>query len=326
MTRTRWGILGTGKIAGAFARGLGRAAGARLVAVGSRRQETADRFGDEHGVARRHASYEALAADPEVEAVYVATPHTSHRDDTLLCLESGKAVLCEKPLAVNAAQAREMVAAARERRLFLMEAIWTCFLPAVLRLRELLASGDLGEPRMVRADFCFRAERRPGSRLFEPSLAGGALLDLGIYTLLVADEVFARAPERIATLAHLGPTGVDERSGVVLDYGAGRLAIVTSSNRLRTPNEALVAGTAGWARLHDPFWHPQRLTVAIGDRRWEEDHPYEGNGYPHEAAEVGRCLAAGRTESEILPLDRSLRLMETMDRIRAEWGLRYPAE
>lgn len=326
MRAVRWGILGTGKIAGAFAAALTELPGAEAVAVGSRRAVTAARFADRYRILRRHPSYGALAADPDVDVVYVATPHSLHRDNTLLCLEAGKAVLCEKPLAVNAHQAGEMISVARERGLFLMEAMWTRFLPAFARLRELLAAGELGEPRLVRADFCIRRPREPGSRLFEPELAGGALLDVGIYTVALAAAVFGARPERVTGLAHLGPTGVDERSGAVLDYGDGRLAVLSSANRTVTPNDALVAGPRGWVRLHDPFWSPQKLTVAIGDQRHEEEHPFRGNGYGYEAAEVGRCLAAGAGESEVMPLDESLAVVETLDRIRQPWDLVYPGE
>ena len=324
--RIHWGILATGKIADAFATALRQLDDAELVAVGSRGAASAEEFGERHGIPHRHPSYEALAADPQVDVVYVATPHSLHRDNTLLCLEAGKAVLCEKPLGVNAAQVREMIDAARRRRLFLMEAIWTRFHPASRRWRELVAEGRIGEPSLVRASFCMRAPRRPGSRLFEPTLAGGALLDVGIYTIELAQAAYGTRPQRISGLAHLGPTGVDERSGTVLDFGDGRLAVLTSASRTRAPNDALIAGDRGWVRLHDPFWHPQRLTVASGDERQELELPYRGNGYVDEAEEVGRCLAAGELESAVMPLDDSLAIAETLDRIRAEWGLAYPME
>lgn len=326
MTQTRWGILGTGKIADAFALAVRELDDGRLVAVGSRTAATARAFAERHDIPHRHAAYEGVAADPEVDVVYVATPHTLHHANTLLCLEAGKAVLCEKPLAVNATEAEEMITVARSRELFLMEAIWTLFQPAVARLREILAAGEIGEPRLVRADFCFRAERRPGSRLFERELGGGALLDVGIYPVAVAAAFFGDEPLQVAGLPHFGPTGVDELSGVVLDYGHGRLAVISSGNRLSTPNEAVLAGSRGWVKLHHPFWHPQRLTVSVGGVERSEDHPYRGNGYVDEAEEVGRCLAAGRLESAIHPLDRSLAIARTLDRIREPWGLVYPAD
>lgn len=326
MSRTRWGILATGKIADAFATAIGDLENAELVAVGSRDAAGAERFAARHGIAHCHGSYGALAADPDVDVVYIATPHSLHRDNTLLCLEAGRAVLCEKPLGISAAQVREVTDAARERDLFLMEAIWTRFLPASRRWREIVAADEIGEPRLVRASFCVRLPRRPGSRLFEPSLAGGALLDVGIYTVELATAVFGNPPERISTLAYLGPSGVDERSGTVLDFGGGRLAVLTSANRTAAPNDAVIAGDRGWVRIHDPFWHPQRLTIAVGDSLQELDLPYAGNGYGGEAEEVGRCLAAGRLESTLMPLEDSLAIAETLDRIRAEWGLVYPME
>ncbi len=323
----RWGILGTGSIAHKFARGLECLEDAELAAVGSRAQETADEFADEFGAPRRHDSYAGLADDPEVDVVYVATPHTLHRDNTLLCLRAGKAVLCEKPLAANAAQAEDMVSAAREEGIFLMEAMWTRFIPAVVRLRELLAEGAVGDLRMLKADFCFRTSWNPEGRLLNPELAGGALLDVGCYTVSLASMVCGRKPLAVASLAEIGKTGVDEQSAILLRYAGGRLAVLTCAVRTSTPHEAHFYGTEGRIKVHHPFWHAQELTVCGRDGEEEVlEIPYEGNGYNYEAAEVMECLRQGRTESEIMPLDDSLAVMRTLDWIRAQWGLSYPFE
>ena len=175
MSKIRWGILGTGRIAGVFAEGLRSAADAELVAVGSRTAAAAEQFAGRVGAARAHASYADLASDPDVDAIYVATPHPFHKENSLLCIEAGKAVLCEKPFALNAGEAEQMVTAARARGVFLMEAMWTRFLPHIARLRELLAAGAIGEPRMLKADFCFRTDFNPRGRLFDPALGGGGL-------------------------------------------------------------------------------------------------------------------------------------------------------
>ncbi len=322
----RWGILGTGYIAGAFAKDLKRASGAELIAVGSRARKTADAFGDEFGVPRRHSRYEALAEDPHVEAVYVATPHHLHCANTLMCLNAGKAVLCEKPFAINAREAREMVATARERELFLMEAMWTRFFPAMDKVRALLDDGAIGDVRMVTGDFGFRAAGDERGRLVDPAAGGGPPLDVGVYPVSLASMVLG-APSRIAALAHLGETGVDEQAGILLGHDAGQLAILHSAVETETPQEAAILGTEGRIRIAPRFWCPSRLVISREGKDDEAlEFPYEGQGYQFEADEVMTCLREGRAESALMPLDESVEVMETLDRIRAEWGLRYPMD
>jgi predicted dehydrogenase len=326
MTKFRWGILGTGNIASQFAKGLSVLDDAELVAVGSRTAEPARAFGERYGVPRRHASYAELASDPDVDAIYVASPHTYHKEHTLLCLAAGKPVLCEKPFAINAAEAEQMVAAARERGLFLMEAMWTRFLPHIARLRELLAAGAIGEVRQVRADFSFRAEFDPQHRLFNPALGGGGLLDVGIYPAALASMILG-APAQIAALADLGATGVDEQAALVFGYPAGQLAVLTCATRTNAIHEALILGTRGHIKLHEAWWRPSSLTLSVDGQPDEEFAPEAvGNGYNYEAAEVMRCVRAGRRESEIMPLDETLALARTFDTVREQWGLRYPSE
>jgi predicted dehydrogenase len=326
MSKIRWGILGTGNIASQFARGLADLGDAELVAVGSRTLESAEAFGERFGAPRRHTSYAALANDPEVDAIYVATPHTLHHDNTIMCLEAGKAVLCEKPFAINAREAKEMIATARARGIFLMEAMWTRFLPHIVRLRELLAAGVIGEVRMLQADFGFRTSFNPQTRLFDPALGGGALLDVGIYTASLASMIFG-TPERVSSMAHLGETGIDEQSAMLLGYSGGRLALLSQAIRTNSPHEALLLGTNGKIRVHSSWWKQTTMTLSVDGRPDEQiDLPTVGNGYNYEAAEVGRCLRAGRTESDVMPLDETLAIMRTMDELRAQWGLRYPGE
>jgi predicted dehydrogenase len=323
---TRWGIIGTGRIAGVFAEGLRELPDAQLAAVGSRAQQTADTFGDKYGAARRYASYEQVANDPEVDAVYVATPHSGHAAASIMCLRAGKAVLCEKPFTINARQAEEVVAVARREGVFLMEAMWTRFLPLLGRVRELLAAGAIGEPRMVTSDFGFRTGVNPKHRLFDPALGGGALLDVGVYPVSLASMVFGE-PERVSGLADIGETGVDEQSAAVLGYGGGRLAVIWTAVRTSTPHETTILGADGWIRIHSPSWRPTRLSVVRQGKEEELiEEPFPGNGYQFEAAEVQRCLRAGKTESDVMPLDETLAIMRTLDRIRDEWGLKYPME
>jgi predicted dehydrogenase len=326
-SKVRWGILGTGNIAKQLARGLAVLPEAELLAVGSRSQAKADGFGEQFDVERRYASYADLANDPDVDVVYIATPHSRHREDSVLCLQAGKAVLCEKPFAINAAEAREMISLARERRLFLMEAMWTRFLPVLGRVRQLLADGVIGDLRMLTADFGFCASFNPQMRLFNPELGGGALLDVGIYPISLASMVFGTRPTRVSSMAHLGQTGVDEQSAVIMGYGQGQMAVLSAAVRIETPQEAVLIGTEGWIRLHTPWWKPAALTVSIrGQEDRTESLPMEGNGYNYEAAEVMACLRAGKPESDVMPLDETLAIIETLDQIRAQWGMRYPME
>jgi predicted dehydrogenase len=321
----RWGILGTGNMARQFARGLRRVRGAELAAVGSRSMDSARGFAREFGALRAHGSYESLADDEGVDVVYVATPHPMHLDNMLLCLKAGKAVLCEKPLTLNEAQARQAVALARRKKLFLMEALWTRFLPPIVHLRQLLAKGVLGEVRSVSADFGFRAEYEPRGRLFNPKLGGGCLLDIGVYPISLATMILG-APAEVSGLAQMGRTGVDEQAAVTMKHGSGALASFHVTIRAATPNEATIVGTKGYVRLHPHWWKGGLITLTVGGRSRRIDVPVEGDGYHYEAEEVVRCLRAGRLESGIMPLGETLAVLKTMDRLRASWGLRYPME
>ncbi len=322
----RWGILGGGNIARKFATGVKALDDAELVAIGSRTQANADKFGDEFGIPHRHASYEALAADPHVDAIYVATPHPMHKENTLLCLRGGKHVLCEKPFTINAAETEVIIQEARQRQLFLMEAMWTRFTPIVQEAHRLVKAGTIGAVRMITADFGYRAGFRAESRTFDPALGGGALLDVGIYPLSLA-AMFLGTPDRIAGLAELGQTGVDEQSAFILGYPQGQLAVLSTAVRTNTPHDAVIMGENGMIRIHPPFWIPKKMTLTVSGQPTQEiELPYTANGYNYEAAEVANCVRAGKLESEIMPLDESLSIMQTMDAIRAQWGMKYPME
>lgn len=322
----RWGILGTGSIAHQFARGLADAADATLVAVGSRSAATAETFGDEFNIERRHANYEDLAADQGVDAVYVSTPHPFHKDNSVLLLEQGKAVLCEKPFTINAGEAKAVIDVARQRDVFLMEAMWTRYVPAVVRARELIAEGAIGDVRLVQADFGFRAGIDPEGRLFNPALGGGALLDVGIYVSSMASMVLGPHPTEVVSTTHIGETGVDEQSAILMTYPGGQMAVLSCAVRTSTAVEARIFGTEGSITLHSPFFKCEGLTVKRGGDSEQINLPLHGNGYNYEAEEVGCCLREGRKESAVMPLDETLALMELLDLIRAQWGLRYPME
>jgi predicted dehydrogenase len=321
----RWGIFGTGNMASQLAVALARLPEARLLAVASRSIERATLFADGAGIPHRYGTYQALLDDPDVDVVYVATPHTEHRENTLSALRAGKHVLCEKPLAINAAEAEEMVAEARRHGLFLMEAVWMRFLPLMGEVRTLLVQGALGDIRMLQADFGFRAEFDPQSRLFDPKLAGGSLLDVGVYPVNLASLLFG-PPARTTSLAHLGETGVDEQTVIALGYEGGALAVLSTSILTDTPNEAHITGMDGSIKLHHRWWVPELMTVTIGARQETVHRPMVGNGYGHEAEEVMRCIRDGLPESPLMPLDESLAVMRTLDTLRDQWGLRYPSE
>ena len=316
-----WGILGAGSIATRFATDLKKLDDARLVAVGSRSADKAARFAQEWGVERAYGGYAEMLADPEVDVVYVATPHPFHKPHTLLCLEAGKAVLCEKPIAVNAGEVRAMVEAARAHNLFLMEAMWSRFNPVMVQVRQWLDEGAIGEPRMLSADFGFSARVNPEARLFNPALAGGALLDVGVYVVSLASWVLG-APAQVQGAAGIGATGVDEQTGMLFKYAGGQLALLACAIRTQTPQMARIDGTEGAIEV-PAFWHPTTARLV----RPEEPLEVSGTfGYHYEAAEVMECLRQGKTESDVMPLDESVTIAETMDQVRAQIGVRYPME
>jgi predicted dehydrogenase len=326
-SKIRWGILGTGAIAKKFAEALLSLPDAELVAVGSRASDTAESFGKAFSIAHQHADYDKLANNTDVDIIYIATPHPFHMENTLLCLKAGKAILCEKPFAVNAGQAKQMIDTARAEKLFLMEAMWTRFLPLIVKVRQWLEQGLLGPVRLLQADFGFKGNWDPKSRLFNPQLAGGAILDVGVYTLALASMVFTEPPAKITALAHLGQTGVDEQSAMLLGYSNGQLALLSCAVRAQTPRQAAVIGTKGMLRIHSPFWCPTTATISLeGKDDQTIEMPFKGNGFEYEAKEVMQCLRAGKLQSDIMPLDETLLIMKTMDEIRAQCGLKYPME
>ena len=324
--KIRWGIIGTGFIAKAFATGLSVIPDAELVAVGSRSEASANKFADVFNIPNRYASYKELAADSEVDVVYIGTPHSFHKENSLLCLENGKAVLCEKPFTINAAETEEVINLARKKNLFLMEAMWTRFLPLTIKLRQLLADDVIGQVQMLTADLGFKMDFDPQNRLFNPHLGGGALLDVGVYTVSWASMLFGQ-PNSVTSKCLIGETGVDDYASVILDHDQGQLATLYMSIRAATPSEVVVIGSEGRIRVHTPMFKPVTMTLSKPDQDDEVfEVPYEGNGYNYQAIEVMRCMRAGKLESETMPLDESLVIMKTMDQIRAQWGLKYPME
>ncbi len=318
----RWGLLGTGLIAAAFATDLALSDSGVVAAVGSRSQESAERFAKAHRVSRAHASYEALVGDPEVDIVYVATPHPMHRDNALLALEAGKPVLVEKPFTMNAQEAREVVAVARERRLFAMEAMWTRFLPHIAVVREWLAQGTLGEIVTVSADHGQWFAEDPEFRLFATALGGGALLDLGIYPVSFASMVLG-SPTEIVAISDPAFTGVDAQTSMLFSYASGAQAVLTCTLRAKSPTRAAIVGTDARIEIDGAFYAPASVSLIPRDGEptvVRSEH--QGRGLRHQADEVARRLAAGELESPLMSLDETVAIMETMDAVRARAGAR----
>jgi predicted dehydrogenase len=325
--KIQWGIIGCGQIASVFAEALCELEEAELLAVGSRSLDKAKGFAEKFGAERTYGSYAELVADRDIDVVYIATPHVFHMENTLLCIEAGRAVLCEKPFAVNTRQARRMIEAARAKGVFLMEAMWTRFIPAIVKVRQLLSDGVIGQVRMVQADFGYRFDFDQKHRAFNLELGGGALLDVGVYPVSLASMIFGRQPKAIGGVADIGQTGVDEQSAFVLRYTEGELAVLYCALRTETPGEAVIIGTEGMIRVHYPFWRSKCLTIRRDGKDTELlDLPFECNKFCFQAEHVQNCLREGKKQSDIMTLDESLAIMETMDRIRAPWGLKYPAD
>jgi predicted dehydrogenase len=357
----RWGIWGTGAIAHSAADDLRLVSGTVLHGVASRRVERARSFAGQHGIARFYTGLQALLDDSEIDVVYVASPNHCHLDDGLSCIRAGKALLCEKPFALDLHQAQQIVDAARQRKVFCMEAMWTRFIPAIVEAKRCIDAGMIGSIRLIQGNFSYPVPAGGEARFFDRELGGGAMLDRGVYLISLAQHLLGR-PQSISGTACLGLTGVDEQSGYQLTYAGGALADFAASLRVRGTNEVWIFGDGGVLRLCEPFYrahrfifkfYPQQQAV-VGQgsqsnsggvrnsptaksllRRFSplreflsrgkvRSFPFAGNGYQFQFAEVSRCLREQRYESTIMPLDDSLEVMRTMDALRAQWSPTHP--
>jgi len=321
--KVRWGILGPGGIAAQFAGDLPLVPGAELAAVGSRRQQTATEFAERFGFARAHGSYADLAADPGVDVVYIATPHAFHAEAAHLCIEAGKSVLVEKPITLDLPSAAQLVAHARDKGVFLMEAMWMRTNPAIRKIAELVENGTIGWVSAIHADFGLQGPFEADHRLRNPKLGGGALLDLGVYPLNLVHLILG-APASVQAWAHLTPERVDENTGILLGYEPGAVAALTCSINGQSRNNATITGTDGRIELPEGFFVPRTFTLHRPGRAPETfDHEFPGNGYQFEAAEVQRCLQAGELESPLMSHATTLEVMTLLDTIREEIGVVY---
>lgn len=321
----RWGIAGTGAIAQRFADAMTLVHESTVVAVASRTMQSASDFASRFDIGRAHPSYESLALDPEVDAVYVATPNHRHGSDTELFLRSGKHVLCEKPFALNGRQARSMVAAAKANDRFLMEALWSRFLPSYRQLAALHEDATIGDVRFVEASFGFAAPLMPDHRLFDRHLGGGSLLDVGIYPLQLCSMMLG-APEAVSATATIGSTGVDEQMIVGLRYANGSLAMVSSAIRTNLRCDARIVGERGVIEL-PAFMHcPDRVIVSTRNNSRTIECGWEGDGLRFQIDEVNDCIRSGRVESSVMTLSDTVALADLMDEIRAQVGVVYPGD
>jgi predicted dehydrogenase len=319
----RWGILAPGHIAHKFAQDLARVEGAKLMAVASRNLERAQEFAKEYEAPYAYGSYAELADCPELDIVYIASPHVGHHEHTLLCLNAGLGVLCEKPFGMNLGQVEEMIQSARDKKLFLMEALWSRFMPTTLKTLELIREGAIGKVLGVRADFGFKAVKDPRKRLFNKELGGGALLDIGIYPLFWSYALLGM-PATVKASAIFSDTGVDVSTGMVLTYDSEAFAFLDCTLLARTDCEAIVYGELGCIRVHSRWHNSQALTLELTDSEPKQyDFEREAHGYDYEIESVGYALRAGLTENPDWSHQDSRNLMTLLDQVREEIGLKY---
>jgi predicted dehydrogenase len=319
----RWGVVGPGRIAEKVVEDFAVVDGARPLAVASRSLDRARAFADRHGLERAHGSYADILADPDVDVLYVATPHPQHHVLALAALRAGKALLVEKAFTATTAGAAEVVDVARETGVFVMEAMWTRFLPAVVALRDLVADGAIGEVRSVQADLGVAKEYDPADRLFDLALGGGALLDLGVYVVSFA-QMLLGTPERVVAAGSLFPSGADAEASLLLDYGDGRAATLTTSLRNALPGQARVFGTTGWIDVLPRFHHPETIVLhRVGTDPETITRSPLGAGYAHELIEVTECVRAGRAESSVMPLADTLAVQTLLGEAAEQIGVRH---
>ena len=322
----RWGIVGPGRIAHKFADALNHTKNVKLQAVASKNAQRAKDFAQKYSVPNCYDSYEQLFCDDTVDIVYVATTHNFHCQNTLDALNGGKHVLCEKPMAVNASQVKQMINAAQSNNVFLMEAMWTRFLPMMAEVRDIIGKGTIGQPQLLHADFGSIFDFDSKSRAFNPDLAGGALLDAGAYCFALASMIFGR-PNNIFSTAKMAQSGVDAHSTVLLEYDNAKTAVLVQAFDLNTPNQAVIVGTEGSIKLH-PIWiigSGYTLKLNDGTEKTYNTKAHE-NGFVYQIMAAHESLDAGKIQCDLMSLDETLAIAETMDTIRAQWNFKYPFE
>ncbi len=327
MRAVKWGIIGAGNISSKFATALNSMDHTEITAVASRDLRKAKEFANGFHIEKAYGSYEELIGDPEIDVVYIGTPHTEHKAHARLCIEGGKAVLCEKPFTINYTQAKELVDLARDKNVFLMEAMWTKLLPVTGAVKQWIKNKIIGDVKYMNVSFGYRMEFDPNSRAFDPRLGGGALLDVGVYPISYVIHLMERLPDKISSSAYIGQTNVDEINVITFQYKEGMLASISSAVSAATGNDAIIIGEKG--RIVIPnFWTAESAQVYDANDKLVDSihHPFTSNGYEYEAEEVNRCIREGKKQSDLIPLKDTLDIMKILDEIRADWGLVYPSE
>lgn len=321
----KWGIIGTGNIAKTFANEFKYVDSGSVFAVASRDQERASEFAEKFGIRKAYHGYKNLVKDPEIDVVYIATPHSYHHNNTILCLKHNKAVLCEKPIAVNLQQTQTMISMAKEKNLFFMEAMWTYFLPAIIKAKKWISQGKIGEIKLLKSDFGFKTEVNPESRLYNPELAGGALLDVGIYPIAIANLLLSGQPSAIHAVAFMGKTNIDEHDSILLKYESGAIAQLGCSLQADLVDDTFIFGTEG--KIHIPnFWKASKAILENNDGTFIYEDTRDSEGYNYEIEAVNRHLLQNETESDIMSFNESIHNIKIMDQIRSIIGLKYPFE
>lgn len=322
MKKIKWGIMGLGKIAAKFAEDLQISENSILQGVASREISKAQRFGEKFNSIKHYDSYQALVDDPDIDVIYVATPHVLHYENTMMCLEKNKAVLCEKPIGINSIEVEKMVKEARKRNVFLMEGMWTRFIPSTEKLIELLDDSAIGNIQHITADFGFKAEVDLNGRLFNKKLGGGSLLDVGIYPIYLSLLTLG-IPKDVKAMARITDSGVDSYCSMLFNYENESKATLESALESDTPIECNIYGSKGTIRIHSRFHHSEKISLIKDGKEEIFNIKYLGNGYYHEIKEVNQCLMEGGTESKKFPLETSMNLISIIDRVKNEIGLSY---
>ena len=320
-----WGIIGTGNIAQKMADALREVKGANLISVFSRTKENAKRFAKSYKLKTYENNIDQFLANKKLDVVYIATPHPNHKSETIKSLKAGKHVLCEKPMGINQKEVADMIDLAKSKKLLLMEAMWTHFFPAIIKARKIIKDGEIGEVRMLDARFSFLGSQNPLDRKLNKELGGGALLDVGIYPIFFAQMLFDDFPVEISGQAHIGKTGVDEISTYLLKYNDGRLAKLASGVSLHTPSNAFIFGTDGYIKIPQ-FWQPDKIVLHKNGKEKKFKFKRLGNGYTYEVMHFHELLEKGKTESDVISFSKSSDVIQIMDEIRRQIGLKYPKE
>lgn len=325
MNKINWGIIAPGNIATTFCTALKEVDSAQLYSVASRTPSKAKAFADSFGFVKHAQNQQELLADPLIDIVYIASPHMFHADTAIECLKAGKAVLCEKPMSINSSEAERIFATATQYNTFFMEAVWTRFMPVYHQVLNWVNDGLIGDVKMVQASFGISRAFDPSHRLYDLNLAGGALLDVGIYPITFAQMVMQAPPEKISAFAHIGQSSVDESNAVTLQYKNGAIASLNSAINTKTSHEAWIYGTKGNIKIPD-FWHPQTAELKTDDTETAVSIEHRVNGYEYEIEEVHKCLQAQLIESPTMSWQHSETVMKIMDEVRSQVGLKYPNE